>query len=227
MYFSVISPQEGELRQAAHEFVGAAYAEHQWLWRFFPSSADQSRDFIFVRHETQELPRFYVVSQRHPLVTAANGWLVKTKDYQPQLEVGQQFSFELRANPVVTVKNAIGKSERHDIVMRAKKILLAKHSLTHWAQLSDVEKPMLYELVNDECCTWLKKRAEQHGFKVQELEVSSYLQHRAGKKDIRFSTVDFTGVLEVTHPELFQQVLFNGLGHAKAFGCGLLLIKRV
>jgi CRISPR system Cascade subunit CasE len=44
---------------------------------------------------------------------------------------------------------------------------------------------------------------------------------------IRFSAVDFSGELLVTDPKLFQQALFDGLGHAKAFGCGLLLVRRI
>lgn len=35
------------------------------------------------------------------------------------------------------------------------------------------------------------------------------------------------GELMITNPELFQLALFNGLGHAKAFGCGLMLVRRI
>ncbi|MGY6275374.1 type I-E CRISPR-associated protein Cas6/Cse3/CasE [Methylomonas sp. MgM2] len=41
-----------------------------------------------------------------------------------------------------------------------------------------------------------------------------------------FSSVDFCGELQITDPEKFRQTLFNGLGRAKAFGCGLLMVKR-
>jgi CRISPR system Cascade subunit CasE len=43
---------------------------------------------------------------------------------------------------------------------------------------------------------------------------------------IRYSTIDFQGVLNVTDSEKFQAVLFKGIGKAKAFGCGLMLVKR-
>lgn len=45
--------------------------------------------------------------------------------------------------------------------------------------------------------------------------------HKSG-----FSSVDFTGELQITDIEKFQRILFNGLGRSKAFGCGLLMIKR-
>ncbi|WP_066977465.1 type I-E CRISPR-associated protein Cas6/Cse3/CasE [Methylomonas lenta] len=42
-----------------------------------------------------------------------------------------------------------------------------------------------------------------------------------------FSTLDFTGELQITDAEAFRQTLFTGLGRVKAFGCGLLLVKRI
>jgi CRISPR system Cascade subunit CasE len=45
--------------------------------------------------------------------------------------------------------------------------------------------------------------------------------------NIRFSAVDFSGELLVTNPELFHLALFNGIGNAQAFGCGLLLVRRL
>lgn len=234
MYFSVITPAENLLRQAAHELAKplaqSSYAEHQWLWQFFPSSEEQSRDFIFRRHALEQIPRFYVVSQRPPTAFSA-AWQVQSRSYDPQLLEGQRLSFQLCANPVVTKKNDAGKSQRHDVVMQAKKQLLAEHGFNaeaKWKEWQDEDnKPLLYELVQKTCIDWLQSRASNHGFTVIAASVDAYQQNRAGKREIRFSTVDFSGELLVTDPELFQQALFNGLGHAKAFGCGLLLVKRM
>lgn len=230
MYFSVVIPEEHLLRQAAHELAQSPYTEHQWLWKFFPSREDQARDFIFRRHEIEQMPRFYLVSQRSP-TAFSDAWQVQSRDYDPQLLKGQRLSFQLRANPVVTKKNADGKPQRHDVVMQAKKQLLAERGLNadaKWKEwLNEDDKPLLYELVQKSCIDWLQSRADNHGFTVMSASVDAYQQKRAGKRDIRFSTVDFSGELRVTDPALFQQVLFNGLGHAKAFGCGLLLVKKI
>lgn len=230
MYFSVITPEEHLLRQAAHDLAQSSYAEHQWLWKFFPSREDQARDFIFRRHEIEQMPRFYLVSQRSP-TAFSDAWQVQSRDYDPQLLKGQRLSFQLRANPVVTKKNADGKPQRHDVVMQAKKQLLAERGLNadaKWKEwLNEDDKPLLYELVQKSCIDWLQSRADNHGFTVMSASVDAYQQKRAGKRDIRFSTVDFSGELRVADPALFQQVLFNGLGHAKAFGCGLLLVKKI
>ena len=230
MYFSVITPEESLLRQAAHELAQSPYAEHQWLWRFFPGSKEQSRDFIFRRHALEQIPRFYVVSQRPP-TAFSDAWQVQSRSYDPQLLEGQRFSFQLCANPVVTKKNGAGKSQRHDVVMHAKKQLLIERGFnaeSKWKEWSKEDnKPLLYELVQKPCIVWLQSRASSNGFTVAAASVDAYQQNRAGKRDIRFSTVDFSGELLVTNPELFQQALFNGLGHAKAFGCALLLVKRM
>lgn len=242
MYFSVITPEEHLLRQAAHELAQSSYyAVHQWLWKFFPSSADQTRDFIFCRHELEQMPRFYVVSQRPPKAFS-EAWQVQSRAYDPQLQEGQRLSFQLRANPVITRKNGAGKPQRHDVVMQAKKQLLAEHGLSKeakWADWKDESnKPLLYELVQQHCAEWLAGVAKRNGFEIAltdeevpqcKLQVDAYEQSKAGKRDhnIRFSAVDFSGELLVTNPELFHQALCNGIGHAKAFGCGLLLVRRV
>ncbi len=241
MYFSVITPEEGLLRQAAHELAQTAYAEHQWIWKFFPGSADQKRDFIFRRHELDHTPRFYVVSHRPPKAISA-AWQVQSRVYDPQLQEGQHLSFQLRANPVISKKNDAGKSQRHDVVMQAKKRLLADHGLgkvAKWADWKDEnDKPLLYELVQGCCAEWLDGVAKRNGFEIslsdeaepqRMLQVDAYEQRKSGKREhnIRFSVVDFSGELLVTNPKLFLSALFNGLGHAKAFGCGLLLVRRV
>lgn len=241
MYFSVITPEEHLLRQAAHELAQSPYSEHQWLWKFFPSSADQSRDFIFRRHEIEQMPQFYVVSQRPPQAFS-EAWQVQSRSYAPQLHEGQRLSFQLRANPTITRKNAAGKSQRHDVVMQAKKQLLAAHGLGNKAKWADwnneSNKPLLYELVQKHCAEWLDGVAKRNGFEIaltdeeepqRKLQVDAYEQSKAGKRDhnIRFSAVDFSGELLVTNPELFHQALCNGIGHAKAFGCGLLLVRRL
>jgi CRISPR system Cascade subunit CasE len=66
---------------------------------------------------------------------------------------------------------------------------------------------------------------------LEVLRVSGYRQYRLlkarGKSPIRFSSLDFDGVLTVTEPDRLCQTLFDGIGPAKAFGCGLLLVRRI
>lgn len=235
MHFSVITPQDGQLRQAVHELSlvpgsgrsATPYAEHQWLWRFFPSEQDQRRDFIFRRYDLDGTPRFYVVSQRPP-EELSTAWNVRTQSYAPLLNAGQRLSFELLANPVVSKKDATGKSRRHDVVMQAKKDAMDAHGVKAWKDWTpDEGRPDMYTMVQEECLRWLEARGLTNGFSIVSARVEEYQQKIAGARAIRFSTVNFTGELEVTDALLFEQALFNGIGHAKAFGCGLFLVHRM
>lgn len=233
MHFSVITPQDGMLRQAAHELAlapgsgrGATpYAEHQWLWRFYPGADGKDRDFIFRRYDNEGMPRFYVVSQRPP-VEPTGAWLVQSRPYAPQLVAGQHLSFELLANPVVSKKDSSGKSRRHDVVMQAKLDAMDAHGVKDWHAWAPEEgRPERAALVDEACLRWLESRAQTNGFRIVAATVDEYEQRVACARDIRFSTARFTGELVVVDVALFQNVLFNGLGHAKAFGCGLLLVR--
>jgi len=40
-------------------------------------------------------------------------------------------------------------------------------------------------------------------------------------------TVRFDGLLRITDPDAFRATLIRGIGPAKAFGCGLMLVRRI
>jgi len=84
---------------------------------------------------------------------------------------------------------------------------------------------------------WLLDRGKAYGFTVVrddkrdllKFQAEGYRWHALPKKGrtAGFSSVDFQGELEVTNPGLFVEMLFNGIGPAKAFGCGLMLVRRI
>ena len=144
------------------------------------------------------------------------------------LEVGTRLRFDLRANPVVTHAHD-GKRGRHDVVMQEKKRLLKERGLARWQDWQDDDKPALYALVREACGAWLRSRASRLGFEVDEesLAVDGYQQHSEKDGQLSFSTADFSGELTVIDPSAFAVALRNGIGPAKAFGCGLLLVRRL
>ena len=234
MYFSLITPAGGLERAALHQRLDGPYADHQWLWRWFPALAGAPRDFLFRRHDAEGVPGFYVVSGRPPAEHGGD-WQARTREYAPLLAVGERLQFELRANPTVR-HGRDGKSKRHDVVMEAKRKLLAERGLKRWADWSGANdaqsdsRPALYDIVQQSCRAWLARKGEARGFAIDadSLVVEAYEQHdeRADRK-LQFTTVDFSGRLTVTDPLAFVAALGSGIGHAKAFGCGLLLIRRV
>lgn len=81
----------------------------------------------------------------------------------------------------------------------------------------------------DEQLVWLRRQGEKHGFRMAPTLVggSDLLQSRKGESRIGIRRTRYDGVLQVTQPEPLVQAMGAGIGPAKAFGCGLLLIKRL
>lgn len=224
MFFSriTINAQSADPDELVKLVEGDTYAIHQLLWSFFPDDPEAKRDFLFRREEGNGWPCFYMVSMRQPQTTK-NFIQVESKPYQPKLSNGQSLAFSLRVNPVVTKKSDDGKRQvRHDVVMNAKR-QLAKGKADFFSG----------ELQYSTGIKWLENRAAKLGFDFapEQIKVFGYQQHRIKKrqqkKTIRFSALDFKGILTVTDSERFCRTLFSGIGPAKAFGCGLMLVKRV
>jgi len=222
MYFSKIelTAATDAINRLSGLLTGDGYRLHQALWKLFEYGG-QRRMFLYRRIEQGRWPGFYVVSAQPP-VDPSGLWRTSVKMYEPLLSVGERLAFSLRANPVVTrTASETGKRCRHDVVMDAKRQL----------KESAQERPPLPEIVWQAGWRWLQAQAERRGFQVQRAHIDSYRQHRlrkpGAKEPIRYSTLDFDGLLTVTEPELFRQALYGGIGPAKGFGCGLLLIRRV
>lgn len=233
MHFSLITPTPGREREAAHEWARNSYAEHQWLWRFLPAPPGTARSFLFCRHDTEGLPRIYVVSERAPVAPSAF-WHVATKPYTPVLSQGDVLAFELRANPVVSKRSAHGKAVRHDVVMQEKTRLLKERGLARWGDWRTPDRPALPNLIQSTSLAWLQARCARLGFELDRdlndqpsLRVDGYEQHRGKGGELRLSTVDFSGRLRVTDPVALRKALYEGVGHGKAFGCGLLLVRHI
>jgi CRISPR system Cascade subunit CasE len=214
-------------------FQGNIYAAHQLIWRLFQEQPDKDRSFIFRQEYEKEqlstsdarqgIPIFYVVSLYKPS-SIMNELIVEAKEYNPKLSPGINLDFKIRVNPVIA-RSIPGKknSSKHDVLMNAK--ITAKEQ-----GISD--KNRIRTIMNEAVINWFSKKGEKSGFRLSDKslpEVSAYLQHVIKKRgtDIHFSSVDLTGSLEVTDPELFIDTLSKGIGHSRSFGCGMMMIKRI
>jgi len=224
MYLSKVSMIRSS--QSAQELLkigtNGNYASHQILWRLF--SGEQERTFLY-REEIgpDGLPQYFVLSQREP---AQNELVfsVQTKPYRPLLNAGDRLAFRLRVNPTVSVKNDTGKSQKHDVLMHA------KHQAKKQGIKSGTELKCLME---DAARSWIsdERRLLAWGISLDFIpEVERYTQHMSSKaksQKIRFSSVDFEGVLTVVEPTIFLSRLVCGFGRAKSLGCGLMLIRKI
>ena len=206
--------------------IGGAYKLHSLVWDLFTDGPEQNRDFICRQDLVDGLPAFYCVSAREPNDRHAV-WSVETKSYAPVIKKDQRLSFMLRANPIRSKRDekpdpdGKRKQHRHDVVMEAKTLLKQRQA----------ERPPEAEIIQQAGFVWLALKGESNGFSIREGEVRAdgYIQHRftkpKGKHSVTLSTIEFTGLLTVTDPELFVPSLFHGLGPAKGFGCGLMMVR--
>lgn len=149
----------------------------------------------------------------------------QVRQWEPVLHAGQQFHFLLQANPVRKVGN--NARDTKGVPLSAE-----------WKG-SRVPVPAGEEHLRD----WLERRAEPRwtpppngqgrppGFRV--VQVTSmqpgyvYFKPSAGAKTQRLFSTRYEGVLEVTNPGSFRDTLIRGIGPAKAFGFGLLSIRKI
>lgn len=78
----------------------------------------------------------------------------------------------------------------------------------------------------DELTRWLQRKGDMHGFLVEPANpriVKLGRQHGKRRKQT-WHLVQFDGLLQVTNADSFVAGLCNGIGSAKAFGCGLLSV---
>ncbi|TQE99041.1 MAG: type I-E CRISPR-associated protein Cas6/Cse3/CasE [Spiribacter salinus] len=232
MYLSRVRVATSGLDQSALTKLlqANAYGNHQLLWRLFPDETE--RPFLFRQELESEstlaegqprgLPLFYVLSRTEP-VDVPGLLSCEIKPFQPRLHSGQHLAFRLRANPCVARKDEGARnSRRHDVLMDAKKTE---------QQRGTRDREALHAAMDRAAVAWLSDelRAERAGYRlVSEPQVEAYQQHTYRNKGrrIRFSSVDYQGLLEVVDPERFQATLAEGIGHSRAFGCGMWLIRR-
>lgn len=221
-YFSLIEP-EGFILPAGLFEQEKPYLEHQILWKLFPQRDE--REFLFRRLNPQggrARLGWYIVSKIRPTLVDGMGLKVTTKLYHPSLSVGQRLRFSIRANPVVTRKSAGETGKRHDLVMDL------KHQFRKSKNGDDLHRS-LFDLRHQAAIQWLARRSQNAGFSFLDSEIvaEGYQLHnfkRLGRNG-NIATLDIEGILTVTEPEVFLQILVNGLGPAKAFGCGLVTVK--
>ena len=209
---------------------GEPYGTHQLLWKLFPDYTGP-RPFLF-RQEMEDgadgegrckgVPLFYLLSQKTPV--ALPGLLeVESKPFAPRLDAGEKLAFRLRANPTVSRRVEGQKhSRRSDVLMHAKSAFAPDQRASQ--QCKDAMDQAARE--------WLAGQGEKNGFALLgPPQISGYRQHSLGRKrqgkPIQFSGVDYNGTLEVTDTPAFMSLLEQGLGRSKAFGFGMMMIRRL
>lgn len=76
--------------------------------------------------------------------------------------------------------------------------------------------------------TWLERKlAGAAAIEAATLQPRAPLYFRKGNRAGKLVAITFEGVLQVLDSTLMLSLLENGIGPAKGFGCGLLLVRKL
>jgi len=210
-------------------------AHHRLLWSVFSDGSERTRDYLW---RAEPKGRFYTLSRRLPI---ANGLFEapESKEFSPALAKGDRLNFMLRANAVrsIPTTKAADTSQKRQ---RGKKVDVAMHLLHSVPAGPSSEgttskrSEARYELASKASREWLENQGKTHGFEVvgDRFVLEDYstviLPGKRGKQrgQPQFGVFDLKGQITVTDAEPFIHQLAIGFGRAKAFGQGLMLIRR-
>lgn len=184
-----------------------SYDWHRAIWKAFPGRNGHRRDFLTRLDQHRDGFRLLIVSPIEPLrpdwcPTDSECW--KTKPI-PETYFKHRFCrFQLCANPT---KKVAKKGPDGSLTKNGHRVPLRKR---------------------EELVTWIKRKGEEGAFTVDEDSLRTFSRGRNyfEKNGMRglHSAVEFQGVLTVTDPVRFRETFNRGIGSAKAFGYGLLVI---
>jgi CRISPR system Cascade subunit CasE len=189
------------------------YDWHQAAWECFPGRPTDARDFLTRLDRCPQGFRLLIVSSQPPTRPDScppDRW--QSREIPPDYFKRSRYAFQLRANPTKKVINpdkpkVVRPDGRLDRNRNARRVPLRQSA---------------------ELAAWLERKAAAGGFTVEaeNLRVIPEGQDHfnLGRQHGAHASVEFRGTLSVTDPAKFHQTFVTGIGSAKAFGFGLLVI---
>lgn len=152
----------------------------------------------------------------------------ETKPYRPELSPGDRLAFDLRVNATANRKTGVGadgRAERQRVDVTIDR-LDAEEARGATAATRAMRREPAARAAAEE---WLKARETRDGYRLAALKLVGYrvetLPRDAGRS-ARLGVFDLQGLLVVEDPSAFLERILAGFGRAKAFGCGLMLLRR-
>lgn len=219
---------EVDAETARAEGIFDSYAWHKKLWDCFPNAPEAKRDFLTRVDQLEGAFRIWLMAKRKPVRPHwCNPAEFVLKEIAPSFLKHRYYAFDLRANPVKALvqKDSSGAAvvQTNGKWKRGKRVPLVKP---------------------EELRAWLMHKGEVRcrdqstgmdvpgGFRIMEekpLEIRPMVENYFRKKEQSgyHGGVQFRGILEVTDPERFIETYQSGIGSAKGFGFGLLLLAPI
>lgn len=189
--------------EALHARLTDAYAWHRGLWDAFPGRDGEPRDFLTRVDQKDRVAEALMLSPGPPAARPWGEW--ESREVAPGFLDHDRYLFSLRANPTVkrVVRDGTGARRKNG-------------RRTRICSTEDLR-------------AWLVHKASGSGFSTcdDRLSVGAPADQTSWRRNrqVIHSRVDYQGVLEVTDRERFHAAHRQGIGPAKAFGFGLLLLK--
>lgn len=184
------------------------YDWHQRVWQAFAERDGQTRDFLIRVDRKEEAYRVLILS---PSVPTKPDWCPTlcfgTKPISEEFLAHADYRFSLLANPTRKVRsNAAGERTKN-----GRRLAITERS----------------DLV-----AWLQRKGESGGFVVNPETLRTVPRgreffHKDAHAHGTLSSVEFQGELTVNDPLRFRAAVAAGIGSAKAFGFGLLVVAPV
>ena len=189
---------------------------HRLIWTLFSDGPDRARDFLW---RADLRGQFFTLSSRPP---QGNDLFYppETKEFSPNLKPGDRLGFALRANATRNKQFEKGKFRRVDVVMDQLYEIKPENRANQRLKLAE-------RVAND----WMERQAATRGFAVRKLIMEDYhtvrINRKRGSDQAVHGILELKGTLEVIDSATFLSALAAGFGRAKAWGCGLMLIRRI
>ncbi|BEH01378.1 type I-E CRISPR-associated protein Cas6/Cse3/CasE [Brooklawnia propionicigenes] len=209
------------MRRKARQLLADPQAMHACVMRACAADESASAEGRVLWRVDQDANRImlYMVSPWSPHAEELQsqiGWsegaAVQTADYEPflkKLHPGQTYAFRLTANPTHVVTEENGAKRRFGHVTEAQQR------------------------------QWLLDRCEANGFRIRTSDgrgdepITELVTRdrtiktfRRKGRPVTITVASFSGALEIMDADLLRSALTNGIGRAKAYGCGLLTLAR-
>lgn len=186
-----------------------SYRWHQRSWAFFPNQPTGSRPFLTRIDELENRSVLWILSAVQPV---RPNWCgaeqYEVREIASSFLSHRYYAFSLKANPVrcLVQRDEAGNRKKHG----------RRIAITDPQQLR----------------AWLSRKATDGGFCLMEdrtLDIGavSRAHFRNSKHSAYHGGVEFKGFLKVVEHSIFSQTYFSGIGSAKGFGFGLLLLMPV
>jgi CRISPR system Cascade subunit CasE len=195
------------------------------IWSLF-GDKNGNRDFLY-RQTGVGLSQPVLLYSQEPVVDHHGLWNVESKKFSllDQLRVGDQVVWSIRVNPTIKTGN-----KRHDIVTRARRLEGDKAR-----ESGHGEPPSVEELAARLVPAWLRPRLKAAGVEPGDIHLESHVTKRFGhdlrakhrhENPVTLATSDLRGTANVTDIDVLRAAAAKGIGHGKAYGCGMLLLRR-